>query len=179
MKITRLYMKVTGKCQSTSSSLEYMTAQLKCADTELSPIYNFKSSGSTSVSTQTIEATVLPTADQLDDLCIECSIGSYGGNINGATVYLEYAEPTGNVSYYGYTYSVNGNATIATIIGVVVGDTIFRKINGSWVQASKEYVKVSGTWKEVSKVYKKVSGSWVEQSDISAMFDENAIYVQG
>lgn len=106
---------------------------------------------------------------------------SYGGAINGVTVYLEYAIPTSNIDYYTYSYTVNGNSTIAVTIGSVTptGDKIFRKVNGSWVQASKEYVKISGTWREVSKVYKKINGSWVQQSDISAMFDENAIYVGG
>lgn len=109
------------------------------------------------------------------------TLGYYGGAINGVTVYLEYALPTGNPDHYVYSYIVSGNATIAVVIGSVTptGDKIFRKVNGSWVQSSKEYIKVSGTWREVSKVYMKINGSWVEQSDKSAMFNENAIYIGG
>lgn len=84
-------------------------------------------------------------------------------------------------SVYLYTIS-NISADHVLVVNPTstpTGDKIFRKVNGSWVQASKEYVKVSGTWREVSKVYKKVNGSWVEQDDISAMFDNDAIYIGG
>lgn len=178
--ITNLYMIANGHAESTSQSSEYMCVQLKSGSIELSEQYNFKSHG-TSNGNETIHATTLPTRSQLDNLVVEMTLGYYGGAINGVTVYLEYAIPTSNIDYYTYSYTVSGNSTIAVTIGSVTptGDKIFRKVNGSWVQASKEYVKVSGTWREVSKVYKKVNGSWVQQSDISAMFNDNAIYIGG
>lgn len=179
--VTNLYMIANGHAESTSQSSEYMCVQLKSGSTELSEQYNFKSHG-TSNGNETIHATTLPTRSQLDNLVVEMTLGYYGGAINGVTVYLEYAIPTSTIDYYTYTYTVNGNSTIAVTIGsspTPTGDKIFRKVNGSWVQASKEYVKVSGTWREVSKVFKKVNGSWVQQSDLSSMFDENAIYVGG
>ena len=81
-----------------------------------------------------------------------------------------------------YTYTITNISADHVLVvnpASAPSDKIFRKVNGTWVQASKEYVKVSGTWREVSKVYKKVNGSWVEQDDISAMFDPNAIYIGG
>lgn len=57
-----------------------------------------------------------------------------------------------------------------------VGNSIFIKKNGSWVQASNVLVKVNGTWQSVTSAFKKVNGSWVEQDDKSAMFDTNAVY---
>lgn len=177
--VTSLYMIANGHCENASQASEYMCVQLKSGSTELSEQYNFKSHG-TSNGNETINATTLPTRSQLDNLVVEMTLGYYGGAINGVTVYLEYAIPTSNIDYYTYSYTVSGNSTIAVTIGSVpTGDKIFRKVNGSWVQATKEYVKVSGTWREVSKVYKKVNGSWVEQDDISAMFSQDAIYIGG
>lgn len=178
--ITDLYMIANGHAESTSNANEYMCVQLLSGSTELSEEYNFKSHG-TSNGNVTVEATTLPTVAQLSNLVVQMKLGYYGGAINGVTVYLEYAIPTSTIDYYTYSFIVSGNSTIAVTIGSVTptGDKIFRKVNGSWVQASKEYVKVSGTWREVSKVYKKVNGSWVQQSDISSMFDANAIYIKG
>ena len=98
------------------------------------------------------------------------------------------------VSYdSGYSaYSVSGldnaltdssSTTYATInftrgSGAATGDKIMIKSGGSWVEGTPK-IKVSGAWREVSKVFKKVNGSWVEQSDKSAMFDPNAIYIGG
>lgn len=59
------------------------------------------------------------------------------------------------------------------------GDKIYIKVNGTWQEAADIKVKVNGTWQSVSKAYKKVNGSWVEQSDKSAMFDTNALYLKG
>ena len=81
-----------------------------------------------------------------------------------------------------YTYTITNISADHVLVvnpASAPSDKIFRKVNGTWVQASKEYVKVSGTWREVIKVYKKVNGSWVEQDDISAMFNTNAIYIVG
>lgn len=178
--ITRLYMMASGHAESTSNSSEYMCVQLKSGNTELSEQFNFKSTGSTSNSTQTIEATTLPTVTQLSNLVVECTLGYYGGAINGVTVYVEYAEPTSDIDYYAYSFEVSGDATIAVVIGTVVaGDKIYIKGAGGWTLAKDIYVKVNGAWKKVTKTLKKTNGSWVEQDDKSAMFDPNAIYING
>lgn len=134
---------------------------------------------STSNSLVTIENTGTWTRAELDDLTLRHTVGYYGGLVLGITVEVTYSTGSG-IDHYTYTYTVSGDSTIAVTIGsspTPTGDKIFRKINGSWVQASKELVKVNGTWREVSKVYEKVNGSWVEQSDKSAMFNPNAIYI--
>lgn len=295
--ITRLYMMASGHAESTSNTSEYMCVQLKSGNTELSEQYNFKDSGNTSNSTQTIEATTLPTVAQLSNLVVECTLGYYGGAINGVTVYVEYVEPTSDVEYYTYSFEVNGDSTIAVVIGTVVtGDKIYIKLGenktlvssvsnwsgdellrttiaygtiepgdtvcvectnvtrwysgqgtplenfsvlfthaygdryyyesgssgpcvhvyqiapsgswtndlqitadyngqryyftgnmsvykvtgaGGWTLAKDIYVKVSGAWKKVTKTLKKTNGSWAEQDDKSAMFDPNAIYING
>ena len=133
---------------------------------------------STSNSLVTIENTGTWTRAELDDLTLRHTVGYYGGLVLGITVEITYSTGSG-IDHYTYTYTVSGDSTIAVTIGSVTptGNKIFRKINGSWIQASKELVKVNGTWREVSKVYEKVNGSWVEQSDKSAMFNTNAIYI--
>lgn len=102
--ITRLYCKVNGHAESTSNNNEYMCAALALGsadNTLISTELNFKSVG-TSNSTQTIEATTLPTVAQLSNLKLRCRLGYYGGAINGATCYLEYTLPGQNI-YYTYT----------------------------------------------------------------------------
>lgn len=111
--ITRLYAQVNGHAESTSQSNEYMCAQLRAGDTELSDELNFKSVG-TSNSTQTIEATTLPTVSQLQNLILYCRLGYYGGAINGATCYIEYTTPSSG-SYY-WTYTLNNVSADHTII---------------------------------------------------------------
>ena len=176
--IDRLYMMASGHAESTSQSSEYMCVQLKSGSTELSEKYNFKEAG-TSNTVQTIEAETLPTVTQLSSLAVECTLGYYGGAINGVTVYLEYEIPSGDIDHYTYTYTVDGDATIAVVIGTVVSDKVFIKKNGSWAQSSNQYVKVSGTWRKVSRVWKKISGTWVLQSDKSALFSQGVNYING
>lgn len=99
--IKRLYVLVNAHAESTSQNSEYMCFQLRSGNTELSDELNFKTIG-TSNSTQTIEATTLPTFSQLSNLVLYCRLGYYGGALNGATCYIEY-NYTDTVT--GYTIS--------------------------------------------------------------------------
>lgn len=118
--IENLYMMVNGHAESTSNSNEYMCVQLVSGDTELSEQLNFKSIG-TSNSTQTITANVTPTVSQLENLAIECTLGYYGGAINGATVFLTYSV---SGVYYTYSTTISGDMSIAVIIGNVTTYTV-------------------------------------------------------
>lgn len=158
--ITSLYMMANGHAESTSNSSEYMCVQLKSGNTELSEQFNFKSVG-TSNSTQTIYASTMPTPTQLESLVVECTLGYYGGAINGVTVFLTY-EVSG--VYYTYATTISGDMTIAVVIG---GGT-----------TTKIYVKVNGTWVEFSKGYKKVNGAWVETS-LEDLFSSSVNYIKG
>lgn len=65
-----------------------------------------------------------------------------------------------------YIYRLNNIQTGHTLIASIsAGDAI--------------YLKISGVWTEMRAVYKKVSGSWVKQGDLTAVFDNNTIYVKG
>ena len=158
--ISKVYAEVNGHAESTSQSSEYMCVQLISGSTNLSAELNFKSVG-TSNSTQTINCTTIPTVAQLADMQLKCRLGYYGGAINGATIYVE---ATSDEVLYTYSYTVNGDATIAVTIGEVQ-QAIYYKNNGAWVIASA--------------VYKKINGSWVLQTNLSNVFDPNVNYVKG
>lgn len=109
--IENCYALVNGHAESTSQSSEYMCAQIRSGDTELSDELNFKSVG-TSNSTQTITCTTIPTIAQLENLQLYCRLGYYGGALNGATVYVEYSTPTG----YYYTYTITNVVAAHTVV---------------------------------------------------------------
>lgn len=146
--ITRVYCEVNGHAESSSNASEYMCVQLKSGNTELSEQINFKSI-STSNTTITLEADTLPTVSQLSSMVLECTLGYYGGAINGATCYVEYDTGGGTIDHYTYTYIVSGDSTIAVVIsGSGETDKLFVKQNGSWVEVSTAYRKVNGAWTE-------------------------------
>jgi len=121
--ITRLYCQVNGHAESTSNNNEYMCAQLILGGTAttISNEINFKSIG-TSNSTQTLEATTLPTVAQLSNLKLKCRLGYYGGAINGATCYIEYTIPIeGNQFYYEYTVSnISADHTVLVSENIII-----------------------------------------------------------
>ncbi len=145
--ITRLYVDVNGHAESTSEGTEYMCAQLISGSTTLSEELNFKDVG-TSNSTQTIEATTLPTISQLSSLKLQCRLGYYGGAINGATCYIEYSVPL-STPYYTYTIA---NISADHIISI------------SDASSEKLYIKIGGEYKKARKIFKKISGVWTEVS---------------
>lgn len=74
-------------------------------------------------------------------------------------------EPFTPSTYYRYDIAdVQANHTIVVTSGGAT-QTIYTKVNGTWVTATK--------------VYKKVNGSWVQQSDLSTVFDAGTNYVKG
>ena len=109
--IVSCYAMVNGHAESTSNSSEYMCAQIRSGNTQLSSELNFKSVG-TSNSTQTITCTTIPTIAQLANLQLYCRLGYYGGALNGATVYVEYTTPAG----YYYTYTIPNVTAAHTVV---------------------------------------------------------------
>ena len=83
--------------------------------------------------------------------------------VYGATMTVTYQMSSGGV--YVYTISnVNANHTIV-VTSSGGSNTIYVKVNGSWIAASA--------------VYKKVNGSWVEQSDLTTVFSSGTNYLKG
>ena len=85
-----------------------------------------------------------------------------------------------NTWEYDITYNSN-SIQITRSPGAIYGTISIYKSDGGggWTLAKDIYVKVSGSWKKVTKTLKKTNGSWAEQDDKSAMFDPNAIYING
>lgn len=158
--VTECYVMVNGHAESTSQSNEYMCAQLYSGSTAITNELNFKSVG-TSNSTQTLQATTLPTASQCADLKLRCRLGYYGGAINGATLFISYQITR---DCYIYTFTVSGDATIAVTIGS--GGTAVPEL----------YIRINNQWVKAQEVYKKISGSWVQQNDLTTVFDANTNY---
>ena len=126
--ITRVYCQVNGHAESTSQDNEYMCVRLILGTTAntISDELNFKSVG-TSNTTQTIEATTLPSASDIGNLKLMCRLGYYGGAINGATCYVEYADETGLGSYV-YTIS---NIQTGHTIAISDAGGVFYAVNAS------------------------------------------------
>ena len=164
--ITRLWCEVNGHAESTSNSNEYMCIQLKSGSTELCSELNFKSIG-TSNSTQTLEATTLPTVSQLNNLVLQCRLGYYGGAINGATCHVTYTVPSSGSDYY-WTYTITNIAADHTVV-----------VTSSGGEVSTLYYKNNGSWVAATAVYKKINGSWVQQTNLANVFDANTNYVKG
>ena len=120
---------------------------------------------STSSSMITVTPDTMPTRAQLDNVTLRHYVGYYGGLVLGITFEVTYSTGSG-IDHYTYTFTVSGNSTIAVTIGSSGRtDTVYLKVNGSWVA--------------VSKVYVKTNGSWVQQSDLQNVFDTSTKYVRG
>lgn len=164
--ITGVTVQVSGHAESTSQSSEYMCVQLVSSDlnTEFTSELNFKDVG-TSNSVQTLTATTLPTVAQAANMKLQCRLGYYGGALGGATVTVTYTSGgTQVLDYYTYSYTVNGNATIAVILGTV---KLFVKIGSN----------PSAPWVEAQQAYKKVSGAWILQTNMATVFESTKSYI--
>lgn len=117
-------------------------------------------------STSNTIITVEPSTDlsraDLDSIELRHYVGYYGGLVLGITFEVTYSVGTG-IDHYTYTYTVDGDSTIAVVIGG--SDTIM--------------FKDGGQWKAATKVYKKIGGAWVEQSDLTQVFNSNVKYKRG
>ena len=104
---------------------------------------------STSASIITLEPNITVTRSMLDTVVVRHYVGYYGGLVTGISFEVSYSTGSG-IDHYTYTTTVDGNMTVAVVIG-----------GGS---QPKIFIKNNGTWTQYSKVYKKVNGSWVEQA---------------
>ena len=148
-----------GATESTSESTAHSEITLYSGSIQKSTSQKFTS---TSNSVITISSPGTWTAEELHQAKLRFVVGYYGGHIFGITWTVSYQAP----AYYSYSYEVNGDATIAVIIGTPGPST------------PKIYIKNNGSWTQYSKVYLKVNGSWVEQSSStwSTLFNTNTNY---
>lgn len=159
--ITRVYCEVNGHAESTSNSSEYMCVQLMSGNTEITEEINYKSIG-TSNTTVTLEAEGTVTREDLENLVLQCTLGYYGGAINGATCYVEY---TLTSKTYTYTWVVDSDTTIVVTIGSASSDVL--------------WVKPGSTWIQTIRAWKKINNTWVVQSDVTTVFQSGVHYKRG
>lgn len=120
---------------------------------------------STSSSMITVTPTDMPTRSELDNVMLRHYVGYYGGLIEGISFVVTYSTGTG-LDHYTYTYTVDGNSTIAVVIGgAAETPTLYVKLNGAWVTVEKAYIKQNG--------------AWVEQSDVTNVFQSGVNYKFG
>lgn len=156
--IKSVSVKVYGARENSTIDTSHV-ARFQCysGSTAKGTIQNFTS---TSNSLVTVTDPGTWTASELHDAQLRFEIGYYGGRMLGITWTATYEAD-------GYTYTITNIATDHTIVVTSGGvtTTMYLKVNGSWVAASK--------------VYKKVNGSWVQQSDLTAVFDSGTNYKKG
>ncbi len=151
-----------GHRESNTISSTYVSqCVLYMGNTAISEEVDFPSTDNSII---TVVPTDMPTRTELDNVTLRHYVGYYGGLVLGISFDVAYSTGTG-IDHYIYTYTINGNSTIAVVIG-------------SSGQVSKLYIKVSGAWKEVSEVYIKTNGTWVKQSDVTTVFQSGVNYKQ-
>lgn len=161
-EVTSVEVKVYGAAESTTETARHADVSLWCGNEQKGTTQQFSN---TSNSTMTLSDTGEWTREELQDAWVRFGVGYYGGRILGITWKVNYTYG-GTLHHYTYTYTVDGNATIAVTIGGGSTSKIFLKENGSYVQ--------------YSKVYRKENGAWVEKSasDWANIFSTSANYVK-
>jgi hypothetical protein len=157
--ISSVSVRVYGARENSTVDTSHV-ARFQCysGSTAKGTLQNFTS---TSNSLVTVTDPGTWTAAELHNAQLRFEVGYYGGRMLGITWEVTYVVD-------GYVYTITNISTDHTIVVTVSGGstkTMYLKVNGSWVAASK--------------VYKKVNGSWVQQSDLTAVFDSGTNYRKG
>lgn len=156
--ITSVSVQVRGHAEDISQSRQIATVQLYSGSTAKGSSIDFTSN---SDANYTLSDVGTWTATELHSAKLRFTIGVYGGLITGVTWTVTYTSP----KYYTYSYTVDGNATIAVTIG-----------GGS---TTLIWVKNNNAWSSYTKAYKKVNGSWVQQADLTTVFQSGVNYKRG
>ena len=120
-EITAVEVKCYGAAESTTETARHADISLWCGSTQKGTTQSFTS---TSNSTITINDPGEWDREELQDAWVRFGVGYYGGRILGITWKVNYTYG-GTLHHYTYTYTVNGNATIAvTIAGSSTPPTI-------------------------------------------------------
>ena len=75
-----------------------------------------------------------------------------------------------------WTVSYEVSGYVYTITAIAIDHTIVISSSGS---TQTIYYKVNGSWVSASAVYKKINGSWVLQTDLTNVFDSQINYKKG
>ena len=162
-EVTAVEVKCYGAIEDASQTASHADISLWCGNEQKGTTQRFTS---TSNSTITITDPGEWSRDDLDDAWLRFGVGYYGGRILGITWKVTYTTG-GTLHHYTYSYTVNGNATIAVTIG------------GAAPSVDILSVKLNNTWKQVITGYKKINGVWVAQSNLSSLFNTTDNFKKG
>lgn len=167
--INSVEVKVYGKRENATTDSTHMAKiGLYSGSTLKSTEQQFTS---TSMQTITISSPGTWTRAELQNAKLRFTVAYYGGAISGITWNVTY-------SIQGYQYTITNVREDHTILVRALGNKIYIKIGGEWIEGKNVLVKRNGSWVSVDKVFKKSGGSWEEQ-DKSAMFDEDKVFFKG
>ena len=164
-EVTSVEVKCYGATESTTETARHADVSLWCGNEQKGTTQSFTS---TSNSTITLNDPGDWTREELQDAWVRFGVGYYGGRILGITWKVNYTYG-GTLSHYTYTYTVDGNATIAVTIGSPTPTSkkfYFKETSTTWTGAIKVWVKTSAT-------------TWTEQTVLDDVFDSNTNYIKG
>lgn len=125
--------------------------------------------------------TITSSATDVAKTTYNLSIGSWtAAEIQNARFYMTMTNSASSTHRYLYlygvsftvTYTIAGKMYVYTLSNITADHTIV-------VTAPAQntlYIKINGSWIEATSVYKKVSGSWVLQTDLTNVFDSGTNY---
>lgn len=91
-----------------------------------------------------------------------------------------YTDTSSEYKYYltlsGTDFTDNHVSTTSIESSNIPSIYLFEEDTGS---TDTVYVKINGSWVQASTVYKKINGSWVEQTDLTNVFDSGTNYKVG
>ena len=164
--IKNVYCRIIGRPENVSAEEQRMSVQLKSGNVALSDEYDFKTVGNASYTqTYTLKTTTIPTLSQLGNMKLHCGIGWYGGQINGATCYVEYEVPTQG-SYWQYSLSnIGANHTINVNDAAVPYKSVLYKDN-TWNEAEDILKRSNGQWNSIKyeRIWIHNGTTWVEDA---------------
>lgn len=143
---------VKAKPENYTQANERLKFQLAIGSTAIGTAYDFKDSGTSNLTIQTIASDVAVSREDLASLRLNGEIGYYGGGVAGITLTVSYSSATPT-----YSYEINNIYEDHDII-ITIGDPFA--------------IKLDGNWTTIRSVYKKINGVWVEQpaSNIRGLF---------
>lgn len=137
-------------------------------------------SGSTAKGSST---SITTSATDVAKTTFNLNIGSWTATeLSNARFYMAMTNNASSTHRYLYlygvslvvTYSVDGKIYTYTLSNIAGNHTIVITAP----QSNTLYLKVNNSWVEVSEVYVKTNGTWVKQNDISNIFNTSTNYVQ-
>ena len=114
------------------------------------------------------------------------TIGSWtASELNNARLYITATNNASNTHRFLYvygvsftvTYTISGKIYIYTLTNITADHTIV--VTATSVETDTLYVKINGSWVEIAEAYKKVNNIWVLQSDVSSIFNTGTNYKKG